>query len=116
MNDKSNAKRILASKGQSEAVAKLDAFHRSLADEEGVVLNAETLARNAGDVGVVEQLNAKYNFFKKTDGKYYERAGNKVSTDFSAIVSGASISKYSNAEIADVFSYAYVHSNPGYPL
>jgi len=117
----SNVKRIMAQNRGADGVAKLDAFHRDTVDSMGIVLNDETLnVRRGGSTeqkngGVVEQMKVKYNFYLKKDGKYHEREGNKVSKDFAAITGGASLSGFRNEEIADVFSYAYAHSNK-YPL
>lgn len=117
----SNVKRIMAQNRGAEGVKKLNDFHRDAVDSMGIVLNDETLnLRRGGSTeqkngGVVEQMKVKYNFYLKKDGKYHEREGNKVSKDFSAITGGASLSNFRNEEIADVFSFAFAHSNR-YPL
>ena len=119
----SNVKRIMNQNRGTDGVAKLDAFHKDAVDSMGIYLNEETLMTR-GHVtadkkteGISEQIKTRPNFFRKTDGKYYEREGNKVSKDFAAITGGASLSEFRNEEIADVFSYAYVHSNKkDYPL
>lgn len=103
-------------------MVKLENFHKETVDSLGIILNEETLMTRRHAVGeqkteaIAEQMKAKYNFYLKEDKKYHEREGNKVSKDFSAIVGGASLSRFRNEEIADVFSYAYVHSNPKYKL
>lgn len=120
--EKSNVKKIMMEKGGARDVETLNALHASIIAEEGLIINDETLgtedggARPVGSDAVTEQLKTKFNFFKDVNGKYHERAGGKVSSDFSAILAGTSISGFTNAEIADVFSFAYVHSNKEYPL
>lgn len=118
----SNVKRIMTQNRGTDGVAKLDAYHKDTVDSMGIILNDETLnVRRGGSTeqkngNLVEQIKLKPNFFTKTDGKFYEREGNKVSKDFAAITGGASLSGFRNEEIADVFSYAYVHANKQYPL
>ncbi|MFB0965623.1 MAG: hypothetical protein QMC36_08320 [Patescibacteria group bacterium] len=119
----SNVKRIMTQNKGAEGVAKLNALHKETVDASSIVLNEETLMTHGHRTSeqkteaIAGQMKTPYNFqLDKIDKKYHERAGNKVSKDFSAIVNGTSLSKFRNEEIADVFSYAYVHSNPDYPL
>lgn len=122
VSNSSNVKRIMTQNRGADGVAKLNDFHRDIVDSMGIILNDETLnVRRGGSTerkneGVADQLKLKFNFYPRENGKYYEREGNKVSKDFAAITGGASLSRFRNEEIADVFSYAYVHSNKQYPL
>lgn len=118
----SNVKRIMAQNRGAEGVEKLNAFHKETVNSLGIFIDEDTLMTR-GHVttekkndGIADQIKTKPNFFTKDDKKFYEREGNKVSKDFAAIAGGASLSKFRNEEIADVFSYAYVHSNKKYVL